>query len=268
MELKRKQVEADLRTTLESLQRLATRLLDSGREEWRHWRYEMDRRERRDTDTRYRTHTPPTDAVRPTDEARDALDERDEPRDGGRYGRHEAEARYYRGAAFDGGGYGRGREYRPGGSGGSLHGLGESADQNLGQGSYGQPWLGQGGYGQGGRAAAGQRRAGQRGRGPRHYVRPDWRIADDLHQRLTDDDELDAGEIAVRVQDGVVTLQGTVEERWMKHRAEDIAARCSGVRDIRNEIRVVPAGQRSGSDEAARLAGAPGAAQPQARRPA
>jgi hypothetical protein len=99
---------------------------------------------------------------------------------------------------------------------------------------------------------------GQRGRGPRNEMRPDASIADDIYQRLTDDDELDASEILLSVEDGLVTLTGEVPEKAMKRRAEDIAAQARGVRDIRNCIRYDdgsasfgPAGRavRSGNDQ-------------------
>lgn len=78
---------------------------------------------------------------------------------------------------------------------------------------------------------------GHRGRGPRSEVRPDASIADDIYQRLTADDELDAGEILLSVEDGFVTLTGEVPEKAMKRRAEDIAAQARGVRDVHNRIR-------------------------------
>ncbi|HEY0660708.1 MAG TPA: BON domain-containing protein [Lysobacter sp.] len=80
-----------------------------------------------------------------------------------------------------------------------------------------------------------------RGRGPKNYVRSDDRIIEDLNERLTDDNDLDATEISVRCSNGTVTLEGTVEQRWMKHRAEDIADACSGVKEVDNRIQVVPA---------------------------
>ncbi|HSM10868.1 MAG TPA: BON domain-containing protein [Lysobacter sp.] len=83
-------------------------------------------------------------------------------------------------------------------------------------------------------------RPSQRGRGPRKYLRSDSRIADDLIDRLTEDELLDAREILVMVENGLVTLTGEVEARWMKHRAEDIAADVSGVRDVRNRLVVDP----------------------------
>jgi len=79
---------------------------------------------------------------------------------------------------------------------------------------------------------------GHRGRGPRGYVRSDERIADDIIGRLTDAPDIDASEILLMVEDGVATLTGNVPARAMKHRAEDIAADATGVREVRNDIRV------------------------------
>jgi osmotically-inducible protein OsmY len=79
---------------------------------------------------------------------------------------------------------------------------------------------------------------GYRGRGPLNYTRSDERIREDLNERLTDADDLDASGITVEVSNGVATLSGSVDERWMKHRAEDLADGCSGVRDVHNLIQV------------------------------
>lgn len=96
---------------------------------------------------------------------------------------------------------------------------------------------------------AGEPRAGGfRGHGPKGYRRSDERIADDLCERLSDDDDIDASEIHVEVRDGVVTLTGTVPHRQMKHRAEDLAERCGGVTDIENRIRVL---RQSGTEDSA-----------------
>jgi hypothetical protein len=80
-----------------------------------------------------------------------------------------------------------------------------------------------------------------RGRGPKNYTRSDERILEEINERLTDDDDLDATEISVRCSGGTITLEGTVEQRWMKHRAEDIADACSGVKEVDNRIQVIPA---------------------------
>ena len=119
------------------------------------------------------------------------------------------------------------------------------------QGGYGesQGAHAQSGHGRGGtpgavqrqqedRISRGPRTSGHRGRGPQGYQRPDARIADDVIARLTDDEHIDASEILVMVESGVVTLTGNVPDRKMKHHAEDLVADASGVRDVHNRIRV------------------------------
>ncbi|MGQ4659941.1 BON domain-containing protein [Lysobacter sp. F6437] len=76
------------------------------------------------------------------------------------------------------------------------------------------------------------------GVGPRNYSRSDERITEDLCERLTHDPDIDASDIEVRVASGTATLEGTVGQRWMKHRAEDLADGCSGVRNVENRIQV------------------------------
>jgi osmotically-inducible protein OsmY len=82
-------------------------------------------------------------------------------------------------------------------------------------------------------------RSGQhRGRGPRGYARSDDRIRDDVNDRLTDDPFVDASEIDVSVQNGEVTLGGTVDNRQAKRRAEDVAENISAVKHVQNNLRV------------------------------
>lgn len=117
----------------------------------------------------------------------------------------------------------------------------------------------QSGQSRGGVAFAGHERGsrvslgpqGHRGRGPVGYVRPDERIVDDVIDRLTDDEHIDASEILVKVDEGIVTLTGNVPQRAMKRLAEDLVANASGVRDVRNMIRV---------DDGSASAGLPGQA--------
>ncbi|MCQ4165075.1 BON domain-containing protein [Tahibacter harae] len=85
-------------------------------------------------------------------------------------------------------------------------------------------------------------RTSQRGRGPKNYARSDERIREDVSEQLADDEAIDAGDILVEVSDGVVTLSGSVDTRRLKHRAEDIADRCSGVKDVQNRLTVKPQG--------------------------
>ncbi|HEX7061679.1 MAG TPA: BON domain-containing protein, partial [Woeseiaceae bacterium] len=79
---------------------------------------------------------------------------------------------------------------------------------------------------------------GFRGVGPRNYTRSDERIREDVCDQLSEDGEVDASNIDIEVEQGRVVLSGTVPERYMKHRAEDIADGCRGVQDVENRIRI------------------------------
>jgi osmotically-inducible protein OsmY len=81
--------------------------------------------------------------------------------------------------------------------------------------------------------------AGQnRGKGPKGYHLSDERIREDISDRLSDDDYVDASDIDVQVNDSEVILTGTVDSREAKRRAEDIAEHISGVRNVENRLRV------------------------------
>jgi osmotically-inducible protein OsmY len=83
-----------------------------------------------------------------------------------------------------------------------------------------------------------QNQGQHRGRGPRNYTRSDDRIKEDVNDRLTDHTFLDASDIDVEVNNGEVVLTGTVDSRWAKRQAEDIAEDISGVKNVENRIRV------------------------------
>ncbi len=76
------------------------------------------------------------------------------------------------------------------------------------------------------------------GVGPRGYQRSDERIFEDVNDRLTWHGELDATDIVVDVEDGVVTLAGEVNSRREKRIAEDTAESVPGVWDVDNRLRV------------------------------
>lgn len=82
-------------------------------------------------------------------------------------------------------------------------------------------------------------RGGQhRGKGPKGYSRSDERIREDANDRLSDDMFIDASDIEITVNQGEVTLTGTVVERSDKRRAEDIVESISGVKNVENRLRV------------------------------
>jgi len=79
---------------------------------------------------------------------------------------------------------------------------------------------------------------GYRGKGPANYTRSDERIRDDANDRLTDDWRVDASRIEVIVDNGEITLNGTVPSREQKRKAEDCVEDISGVRNVQNNLRV------------------------------
>ena len=76
------------------------------------------------------------------------------------------------------------------------------------------------------------------GRGPRNYTRSDARIVEDVAERLTRSDALDASDIELQVQHGVVVLDGSVADRQDKRLAEDLAESVRGVKAVQNNLRL------------------------------
>lgn len=149
---------------------------------------------------------------------------RDYERDYGRdYGGSARGMGYAGGPSQSGSGYGGGYSGSYGGYGSSSYGSSET--------QYGSR------YGRDQDSAS--MRSSHAGKGPKGYKRSDDRIKEDVCDRLSMDDDVDASDITVTVRNGEVTLDGSVETRRMKHRAEDIAEDVSGVTDIHNNVRVV-----------------------------
>ncbi|WP_437555519.1 BON domain-containing protein [Sorangium sp. So ce367] len=63
-------------------------------------------------------------------------------------------------------------------------------------------------------------------------------MREDICDQISDQPDLDASDVEVKVQSGEVILSGTVRERRFKHQLEALAERISGVVDVRNEIRL------------------------------
>lgn len=144
-----------------------------------------------------------------------------------------------------GNGY-RGRDFEP-----ERHQLSESREQRTGcrrgderigepAGSYGRPGArdSEDAARSAGREHVHRGGGPHRGKGPAGYQRSDERIRERVCESLTDDDEIDASDIAVTVSRGEVTLSGTVDDRRAKRGAEDCAYSATGVRDVQNRLRV------------------------------
>ncbi len=76
------------------------------------------------------------------------------------------------------------------------------------------------------------------GRGPADYTRSDERIREDANDALTHDRYVNASNVTVKVEKGEVTLDGSVDSREAKRRAEDAVDRLSGVTHVQNNLRV------------------------------
>jgi hypothetical protein len=84
------------------------------------------------------------------------------------------------------------------------------------------------------------------GRGPRGYTRSDDRIREDVCDRLSEHGGIDAADVEVKVDEGEVTLEGTVRSRRMKHDIENVASTVLGVKDVSNKLRIGrPEGQQA-----------------------
>jgi BON domain len=76
--------------------------------------------------------------------------------------------------------------------------------------------------------------------------RPDNAVREEVCDGLAKDPEIDASHIEVRVQDGMVILEGTVDSLEAKHGAENLCEWIQGVQDVTNHLKVMagPAGHQ------------------------
>jgi hypothetical protein len=99
------------------------------------------------------------------------------------------------------------------------------------------------GGGPGRQRFSGQTAHGQPGRGrfygrtPQGYTRSDERIREDVCDQLSHG-HIDPTEISVKVEQGVVTLEGSIGSRSDKFHAEEVADAVMGVKDVDNRLRV------------------------------
>lgn len=96
----------------------------------------------------------------------------------------------------------------------------------------------QGRYGNRSGSQQSERQGRHFGKGPKGYQRSDERIKEDVNEALSRHWDLDASDIEVQVQNGEVTLTGTVDSREAKRYAEDAAERSFGVKDVENKLKV------------------------------
>lgn len=63
-------------------------------------------------------------------------------------------------------------------------------------------------------------------------------IFDQVRQRLTSDPQVKGHQLEVEVNEGVVTLKGVVASEKLRGRAEKLAKKVKGVKQVINQLRV------------------------------
>lgn len=102
------------------------------------------------------------------------------------------------------------------------------------------------------------------GVGPKGYQRSSNDLKERVCERLESAGDIDASTVEVDVEDGEVTLSGTVNDRRQKRLIEDCAESVYGVRDVHNHLRIERSASRTTGQAAdpgglsAQGAGAPG----------
>lgn len=81
------------------------------------------------------------------------------------------------------------------------------------------------------------------GKGPKGYRRSDERIYGDACEVLFRNPSVDASDIVVEIESGLITLSGTVKDRGAKKEAEHCLEHIVGVIDIQNDLKI--SGQES-----------------------
>lgn len=76
------------------------------------------------------------------------------------------------------------------------------------------------------------------GKGPKGWRRSDDRIKEEVNLALFVDHVVDASDMEVHVENGVVFLRGNVFNRAMKKAAERSVERLVGVVDVVNELKI------------------------------
>jgi osmotically-inducible protein OsmY len=83
-----------------------------------------------------------------------------------------------------------------------------------------------------------ENRNNYKGKGPKGFKRSDARIKELVCERLTFSKDVDASGFEVAVSEGLVTLEGVVNNKKEKWIAEDLIDDISGVRDVHNHLTV------------------------------
>lgn len=83
------------------------------------------------------------------------------------------------------------------------------------------------------------------GKGPKGYKRSDDRVREEICELMSRQGYIDASDVEVTVEAGVVRLVGLVESRHDKRGLEQMTERVHGVEEVQNEIRLRRSAQRT-----------------------
>lgn len=75
-------------------------------------------------------------------------------------------------------------------------------------------------------------------RGLRSYQKQEDRIRMEIHQALTEHPGIDAANIDISIDSGVVVLRGIIDDRRQRCLALKLAEEVPGVREVRNELKI------------------------------
>lgn len=75
---------------------------------------------------------------------------------------------------------------------------------------------------------------------PERLPLDDLRIASEVRSRLEHHEMIDASRVNVQAINGEVILIGTADNRFVRHRAEELASEVEGVLKVLNKISVQP----------------------------
>jgi hypothetical protein len=76
------------------------------------------------------------------------------------------------------------------------------------------------------------------GKGPKGYRRSDDRIREEICECISMQGHIDATDVEITVENGIVTMKGTVPQRHDKRMLERMVDHVRGVDDVHNELRV------------------------------
>lgn len=89
-----------------------------------------------------------------------------------------------------------------------------------------------------GMGAPEEQRGPHYGKGPKGYKRNDERTREEVCDAIAFQGHIDASDVEVKLESGIVTLSGTVARRDEKRALEHMVERCRGVHEVHNELRL------------------------------